>query len=78
MKNIDEKLEEAKKNRDIARIRFEAHTLILNGQKDTLKHTEEVNSKLIDELAMAVNNVIELVKEKESISKTMVDDLNHR
>lgn len=71
-KKIDEaqkKLKEAKEKREISKIRYDTHVIIMEGQRRTLADLERMNQELMNELIKSNNVVSESqINLQESIS----------
>lgn len=63
IENIKNKLEEAKKDRERKKVRYDTHVLILEGQRRTLSELENQNQQLMSELMDAQSAVGEFNKQ---------------
>lgn len=63
IENIKNKLDEAKKDRERKKVRYDTHVLILEGQRRTLSELENQNQILMSELMDANNAVGEFNKQ---------------
>jgi len=57
VQTIQSKLTESIQNREIAKVRYDAHVLIVEGQRRTLSELESMNQKLLSDL-MDIGNVV--------------------
>lgn len=68
---IQAKLNEAIRTREVKKVRYDAHVVILEGQRRTLAELERINQDLLSELMEAGNAVSEFNKQlQEAVNET--------
>lgn len=69
-------IDEAQKNRERQKVRYDASVIILNGQRETVKRLEEESSRCLEDFIKADNDVKVKIDELNQLTNLQVESGN--